>query len=125
MQPQQLTRQALLQSVPLNGLTDSISKRINCSISFIQANVEKVNKALQSDMSDASNRLDDLAQSLNDADISKKKLGVEKVDLEKQISEGDNQIRMLGKLKTSLGTQVSKQELNNSETSCAKVNKSI
>ena len=57
-------------------------------------------------MSDASNRLDDLAQSLNDADITKKKLAVEKTDLEKQIEDGDNTIRALGKMKTSLDTQV-------------------
>ncbi len=71
-----------------------------------QANVEKVNKGLQGDISDATVRLDDLSQTLNDADIAKKKLSVEHADLEKQIEEGDNQIRNLGKLKTSLETQV-------------------
>ena len=73
---------------------------------FLQANVEKSNKMLQSEMSDTSNRLDDLSQSLNDADITKKKLAVEKTDLEKQIEDGDNTIRALGKIKTSLDTQV-------------------
>ena len=68
--------------------------------------MEKSNKALQSEMSDTSNRLDDLSQSLNDADITKKKLAVEKTDLEKQIEDGDNTIRALGKMKTSLDTQV-------------------
>ena len=58
------------------------------------------------DISDASQRLDDLQQALNDADMNKKKLSVEKGDLEKQIDEADNTLRSLSKLKTSLNTQV-------------------
>ena len=82
------------------------TQKTNFIYTFLQANVEKSNKALQSEMSDTSNRLDDLSQSLNDADITKKKLAVEKTDLEKQIEDGDNTIRALGKIKTSLDTQV-------------------
>ena len=58
------------------------------------------------DISDASQRLDDMQQALNDADMNKKKLSVEKGDLEKQIEEADNTLRSLSKLKTSLNTQV-------------------
>lgn len=39
--------------------------------------------------------------------MTKKKLAAEKADLEKQISAADNTIRSLGKLRTSLSTQVS------------------
>ena len=71
-----------------------------------KANIDKNNKMMQNDIVESSNRLDDLYQSLNDADISKKKLGLEKTDLEKQILDGENEIRNLSKMKTSLMTQL-------------------
>ena len=73
---------------------------------FYQANIEKHNKGLQNDISDGSQRLEDLGQALNDADMVRKKLSIEKADMEKQMEEAENQLRSLGKLKTSLSTQV-------------------
>merc|ERR1711931_329737 len=61
---------------------------------------------MQNDISECNNRLEDLYQTLNDADATKKKLSVEKADLEKQIQDGENEMRNLSKLKTSLNTQL-------------------
>jgi len=43
---------------------------------------------------------------LAEADITNKKLNVEKTDLEKQIDEADKTLRALSKIKASLATQV-------------------
>ena len=72
----------------------------------LQTNVEKANKALHGDIADKTSRLDDLNTALAEADISKKKLAVEKSDLEKQIDEADKTLRALAKMKSSLTTQV-------------------
>ena len=72
-----------------------------------QTALEKQNKALHGDIGDKTQRLDDLHTSLAEADITKKKLSVEKADLEKQIDEADKTVRALGKIKSSLTTQVS------------------
>ena len=75
-------------------------------VSFADA-LEKQNRALNGDIGDKTQRLDDLHTSLAEADITKKKLSVEKADLEKQIDEADKTLRALGKIKSSLTTQVS------------------
>ena len=71
-----------------------------------QGTLEKANKALHGDIADKTQRLDDLNTALAEADITKKKLVVEKSDLEKQIDEADKTLRALGKMKSSLTTQV-------------------
>ena len=75
--------------------------------SLFQTTLEKQNRALHGDIGDKTQRLDDLHTSLAEADITKKKLSVEKADLEKQIDEADKTLRALGKIKSSLTTQVS------------------
>ena len=85
----------------LNCLEHSICK------SLFQTTLEKQNRALHGDIGDKTQRLDDLHTSLAEADITKKKLSVEKADLEKQIDEADKTLRALGKIKSSLTTQVS------------------
>jgi len=67
---------------------------------------EKNNKVMQNDINEVSSRMDDLQQSMNDADIQKKKLLAEKEDLQKNILDGESQMRNLGKMKTSLTTQL-------------------
>ena len=76
--------------------------------SLFQTTLEKQNRALHGDIGDKTQRLDDLHTSLAEADITKKKLSVEKGDLEKQIDEADKTLRALGKIKSSLSTQVCK-----------------
>ena len=71
-----------------------------------QTALEKQNKALHGDIGDKTQRLDDLHTSLAEADITKKKLSVEKADLEKQIDEADKTVRALGKIKSSMTTHV-------------------
>ena len=43
---------------------------------------------------------------MNEADVTKKRLAIEKADLEKQLNDGENALRNLSKLRTSLSTQV-------------------
>ena len=74
--------------------------------SFLKTNVEKQNKILRGDISDKTQRLDDQQTALAEADITNKKLNVEKTDLEKQIDEADKTLRALSKIKASLATQV-------------------
>jgi hypothetical protein len=38
--------------------------------------------------------------------VTKKRLAIEKADLEKQLNDGENALRNLSKLRTSLNTQV-------------------
>ena len=71
-----------------------------------QANVEKQNKCLTNDLADANHRHEELQVALGDADIMKKKLAAEKTDLDKHIVDADATVRSLGKLRTSLSTQV-------------------
>ena len=71
-----------------------------------KANVEKQNKCLTNDLTDANHRMEDLNTALCDADMTKKKLVAEKSDLEKQITDAENTVRSLGKLTTSLSTQL-------------------
>ena len=73
---------------------------------FLKTNVEKQNKILRGDISDKTQRLDDQQTALAEADITNKKLNVEKTDLEKQIDEADKTLRALSKIKASLATQV-------------------
>ena len=80
---------------------------MNGPLRFFQTTLEKQNRALHGDIGDKTQRLDDLHTSLAEADITKKKLSVEKADLEKQIDEADKTLRALGKIKSSLTTQVS------------------
>ena len=90
---------------------DVLTFRIKCFdfyvLLFFQTTLEKQNRALHGDIGDKTQRLDDLHTSLAEADITKKKLSVEKADLEKQIDEADKTLRALGKIKSSLTTQVS------------------
>ena len=71
-----------------------------------QSNVEKQNKILHGDIVDKTQRLDEQQTAIAEADITHKKLSVEKSDLEKSIDEADKTLRALSKLKASLSTQV-------------------
>merc|ERR1711944_106660 len=55
---------------------------------------------------EANQKLDEMARALNEADSSKKKLSVEKQDLERQIEETENAIATFSKQKISLTTQL-------------------
>ena len=71
-----------------------------------KAHADKNNKMMQNEVLESANRLEDLYQNLNEGDIVKKRLGVEREDLEKQITEGENQMRNLAKMKSSLANQL-------------------
>ena len=68
--------------------------------------MEKQNKCLTNDLTDSNHRHQELQAAIGDADIVKKKLAAEKTDLDKQIADADAAVRSLGKLRTSLSTQV-------------------
>merc|ERR1712133_316198 len=69
-------------------------------------NHERNGKLTQGLIVEANQKLDELARALNEADSSKKKLSVEKADLERQIEETENAIASLSKQKVSLTTQL-------------------
>merc|ERR1712178_379100 len=69
-----------------------------------RANHERNGKLTQGLIVEANQKLDELARALNEADSSKKKLSVEKADLERQIEENAN--ASLSKQKISLTTQL-------------------
>ena len=71
-----------------------------------KATVEKQNKCLLNDIADANHRHEELQSAIGDADVTKKKLAAEKTDLDKQIADADATVRSLGKLRSSLSTQV-------------------
>ena len=71
-----------------------------------RANLERNGKLTQGSIVEANQNLDELARALNDAESSKKKLYVEKQDLERQIDELDKAIKGLGTSKVSLTTQL-------------------
>merc|ERR1719348_1222822 len=71
-----------------------------------KANIEKNNKMMQNDLHESTNRLEDLYQSLNEGDIVKKRLAVERDDMEKQLTDGEKQMRNLAKMKSSLSNQL-------------------
>ena len=65
-----------------------------------------MNTATQGKISEANQKLDEMARALNEADSSKKKLTVEGQDLARQIEDAEAYIAELGKTKISLTTQV-------------------
>ena len=67
---------------------------------------ERNGKLTQNLIVEANQKLDEMARALNEADSSKKKLSVEKQDLERQIEETENAIASLSKQKISLTTQL-------------------
>merc|ERR1712186_168758 len=71
-----------------------------------RANHERNGKLTQGLIVEANQKLDEMARALNVADSSKKKLSVEKQDLERQIEETENAIANLSKQKISLTTQL-------------------
>merc|ERR1719153_959581 len=71
-----------------------------------RANHERNGKLTQGLIVEANQKLDEMARALNEADSSKKKLSVEKQDLERQIEETENAIANLSKQKISLTTQL-------------------
>merc|ERR1711963_982132 len=68
--------------------------------------VEKEGKLTQGKISEANQKLDEMARALNEADSSKKKLTVEGQDLARQIEDAEAYIAELGKTKISLTTQL-------------------
>merc|ERR1711910_128536 len=62
-----------------------------------RANHERNGKLTQGLIVEANQKLDEMARALNEADSSKKKLSVEKQDLERQIEETENAIASLSK----------------------------
>ena len=71
-----------------------------------RADMEKNVKLTQQLITENNSKLDDLARGLNEADSSKKKLIVESQDLIRQIEEAENAVCSLGKSKASLLTQI-------------------
>merc|ERR1719244_1322524 len=71
-----------------------------------RANHERNGKLTQGLIVEANQKLDEMARALNEADSSKKKLSVEKQDLERQIEEGEAAMATLNKTKISLTTQL-------------------
>ena len=71
-----------------------------------RANVEKTGKLTQGLIIESSNKLDELARALNEADSSKKKLQVENLDLQRQIEDTESAIANLSKEKISLTTRL-------------------
>merc|ERR1712136_565978 len=71
-----------------------------------RANLERNGKLTQGLIVEANQKLDELARALNDAESSKKKLFVEKQDLERQTEDLENAIASLSKQKISLTTQL-------------------
>merc|ERR1711936_497779 len=71
-----------------------------------KADLDKSGKLLQGNIVDANQKLDELARALNEADSQKKRLDVEKQDLERQIEEGEAAMANLNKNKISLTTQL-------------------
>ena len=71
-----------------------------------KAEVDRNGKFLQTSIIESSQKLDELARALNEADSHKRRLEVEKSDLERQIEEGENSIAALNKNKISLSTQL-------------------
>ena len=65
-----------------------------------------MNTTTQGKISEANQKLDEMARALNEADSSKKKLTVEGQDLARQIEDAEAYIAELGKTKISLTTQV-------------------
>ena len=63
---------------------------------------------MTNDLTDADHRYQEIQAACGEADIMKKKLAAEKIDLDKQIADADATVRQLGKLRTSLSTQVKK-----------------
>merc|ERR1712095_74279 len=67
-----------------------------------KAELDKNGKLLQGSIVDTNQKLDEMARALNEADSQKKRLDVEKQDLERQIEEGENAMAQLNKSKISL-----------------------
>ena len=71
-----------------------------------RAALERNGKLTHGLIIEASQKLDEMARALNEADSSRKKLQVENQDLNRQIEETENGLAALGKNKISLTTQL-------------------
>merc|ERR1712117_464058 len=71
-----------------------------------KAEMDKNGKLLLGSIVDSHQKLDELARALNEADSQKKRLDVEKQDLERQIEEGEAAVASLNKNKISLTSQL-------------------
>ena len=71
-----------------------------------RAALERTGKLTHGLIIEESQKLDEMARALNEAESSKKKLQVENQDLTRQIEEAENSLAALGKSKISLSTQL-------------------
>jgi myosin heavy chain 6/7 len=71
-----------------------------------RAALERTGKLTHGLIIEASQKLDEMARALNEADSSRKKLQVENQDMTRQIEETENALAALGKNKISLSTQL-------------------
>ena len=71
-----------------------------------RAALERTGKLTHGLIIEASQKLDEMARALNEADSSRKKLQVENQDITRQIEETENALAALGKNKISLSTQL-------------------
>merc|ERR1719154_123712 len=71
-----------------------------------KAAAEKVNKQVMNQINDAQAKLDEANRTLNDFDVTKKKLTVENAELLRQLEEAESQNSQLAKLKITLGAQL-------------------
>ena len=75
------------------GLEDAVREK---------AEMDRNGKLISGNIADSHCKLDELARALNEADSQKKRLEVEKQDLERQIEEGEGALAQLNKAKISL-----------------------
>jgi len=71
-----------------------------------KAEIDRNGKLIGGNIGDSQAKIDELARALNEADSQKKRLKVEKQDLERQIEEGENSLALLNKTKISQTTQL-------------------
>merc|ERR1719446_1856890 len=71
-----------------------------------KAAAEKVNKQVMNQINDAQAKLDEANRTLNDFDVTKKKLTVENAELLRQLEEAESQNSQLAKLKITLSAQL-------------------
>ena len=71
-----------------------------------KAEIDKNGKLIQGNIVTAHQKLDELARGLNEAECQRKRIEVEKLDLERQIEEGENAMAQFNKNKISLATQL-------------------
>lgn len=69
---------------------------------WLQANTEKHNKHLESQLSEANKKVDDGLRTIGDLEATNKKLANQKAEVEKQFQEAEEQLSSMEKIKAQL-----------------------